>query len=332
MNTLQICLLVIFAILLFIIVLFLAVVLNFHNKMFKHRCAIDPLVKNYTSEEFNLSYKPFEVEYKNEYIRGNIYSYPKDKYEGLILYLHGMWSTHNSYMQDIEYFARNGYLVLGIDYLGTGMSTGKTLKGFGSSLLCADACINAIKQDTILSKYDLTVIGHSWGGYAASNIAHYHKDIKNVVALAPFSSISCLIKGTIPKPLWLITPFFLLVDYINCQKYSLNKSYKTINETNVKTLILHSKDDKVVNYKYNTKVVEEKCKNKNAKFIIVDGKNHQPYYSLRATNLLRDYYIKTRELALDEEKLKSYKTNTDYHALGELDLDIMNEILSFIKN
>ena len=79
-----------------------------------------------------------------------------------------MLSDQNSYLQDIEYFCRNNYQVFGFDYIGVSSSTGKNIKGLGNSLKSLDIVISYLKLN--YPNKDIYVVGHSWGGYATTNI------------------------------------------------------------------------------------------------------------------------------------------------------------------
>ena len=76
------------------------------------------------------------------------------------------------------------------DYEGAESSDGKDIRGFGNSLRCTDYVIRVIKNNPELKDRDIYVVGHSWGGFAASNIAGIYKDIKGVVPLSPVIGVS----------------------------------------------------------------------------------------------------------------------------------------------
>jgi alpha-beta hydrolase superfamily lysophospholipase len=316
---------IILGVILVIITVIFLFVNKIHRGMFNKRFERDPLVKCYDDEK--LDRKPIQFECSNNVLRGFIYSYPNMNYKGLIVFSHGMFSSHLSYMQEIIYFANQGYKVIGFDYLATSLSDGKALKGFGSSLKCLDYAIRYVKSNQELSKYKLIVVGHSWGGFAASNILKYHNDIDKVVALAPFASIFNLLKGFLPKGLYWVIPFMVVIDFINCGSYSLANNIKTLKDkTNV--LILHSKDDYMVKYEHNTlKLIN---KNNTIKSIILENKRHNPNYSDEAIKLLTEYSLKASKLK--GEELVELKKSTDFLKLGELDNEIMYKIMEFVEN
>ena len=318
-------LIIILCILTVIIVLVFLVVNYIHNQIFNKRFEMDPLVKSYEDE--NLNRVAIEFDCDGVKLRGFVYSYNEIEYKGLIVFSHGMFSSHKSYMQEIIFFAGKGYKVVGFDYMATSLSDGKSLKGFGNSLKCLDYALNYVKSNNELNKYKLYVVGHSWGGFAASNILKYHNDIEKVVALAPFTSIIRLISGYIPKWLYGVLPLMLLSDVLKCGKYSLASNIRTLkNKDNI--LVLHSKDDHMVKYELNTKKLIKK--NTSIKSIIFNNKRHNPNYSDEAIIRLTEYVSKSSKLKGDE--LVEFKKTTDYLSLGELDINVMNNIIEFIEN
>ena len=311
----------------FILILYFVVGLIFHRIMFNKRFEKDPIVKYYSIDMFNgLKREPIEFEYKNGKIRGYIYSYDVS-HKGFVVFSHGMFSDHEAYLQEIEYLARNGYKVLGFDYYGTSLSDGKNLRGLGNSLACLDFVLSEVKFLKITER--IYVMGHSWGGFASLMIAKYHPDLKGVVTMAPFIKADNLLKGFVPAWLYPAIPFFKLIDAIKCGKYIYNNGIDVLNESNVNTLVLHSKDDHMVKYYRNTYLLTEYVKKDSVKFIIMNGKHHNPNYSLNAIEYM-DKINKELSLLSKEEKLE-YRKNINYQLLGSLDEEVMDKIINFLE-
>ena len=68
---------------------------------------------------------------------------------------------------------------------------------------------------------------------------------------------------------------------------------------------------------------------KDIESIISDNKYHNPNYSDKAISIMLEYSTKTKELK--NEELKNYKKNFDYHTMGELDNEVMDKIILFLK-
>lgn len=298
---------------------------RFHSTIFGKRFDVDPKVRYYTKEEFNLNSIDVEFNCGKEMLKGSIYSYDNPKTNRIIVYAHGMWSSTKAYIQDIEYLCRNGYLVFGFDYIGTDSSTGKSIGALSNGLKSLDYAIRFIKEK--YKDYDIYLVGHSWGAHNSINVTKYHTDIKCVVAISPFVTLKRLLKGMIPKCLWWMTGFIKLVEFFKAGKYALSNSKKALKKFKGKSLVIHSKDDHMVNYKLNTYYLEKTCTS--TSFLILDGHQHNPNYTKDAVIELANYLKKLRSLPVDEQD--SFKEETNFHALGELDLNVMNKIVEFIE-
>lgn len=317
-------LLIVIGVLLVIILILFMFIMKIHNNMFNKRFELDPLVTLYDDEKLNKKNIVFKCGKTS--LRGFIYSYPNMNYKGTLVFSHGMFSSHKSYMQEIIYFANQGYKVLGFDYEATSLSDGDWLRGFGNSLRCLDYAIRFVKSNDELNNNKLVVVGHSWGGYAASNILKYHNDIDKVIALAPFASIMNLLKGYLPKFLYFLLPLMLLADATKCGKYSFANNFRTLkNKNNV--MVLHSKDDHMVKYEYNTSKLLKK--NPKINSLIFNNKRHNPNYTSESVIRLTEYSSKASKLKGDE--LVEFKKSTDFLSLGKLDKEIMQKIMEFIE-
>ena len=311
-----------------IFIIYLLIAIYQHHKLFGKRWDPDGIIEYYSAFQYlDLMIEDVKFNLNNQTLRGYFYFYEKENYKGILVFSHGMWGSHEAYIQEIELLAREGYKVLGFDYLGTDLSDGKNIKGLGMSLRCLDAAIKYVKS---ISDEKIYVMGHSWGGFAASNIAKYHNDIAAVVAMSPFVSISRLLSKSAPLLIKPFIPFFILIDWINCGTYSFSNSLKVLKKSNVPTLILHSKDDHVVDYYKNTYVLEKRIKRNNLKFIILNGKKHNPDYSDDALQYALEC---NKEMSqLKGEKLLIYRMKIDYQRMGEIDNNVFSKIIDFLNN
>lgn len=317
----------------FVAVLSLVLALFISKKMFGYRFSHDPLVITYSPEKLGLESVPLEVELGGETVRGAIYSKcSKEKNSDVIVIVcHGMWSSHRSYMQDIGYICDAGYEVIGFDYIGTSLSDGKCLGGFGQSLRCLDAVVRYVKSSEELSKRKIVVYGHSWGGYAATNIVKFHPDIAAVIAVAPATSFEAVAKNMFPRAIHFILPAAKLTDRIRMGKFANQRADKSLEGYSGRVLIIHSEDDPMCPYRSTTGIVKEKFTDDNFTYISVADKGHNPHYTYAGLSLLREYSKTVSSLKTDEEK-RNYKKSTDFLAMGELDPDIMDGVVDEIKS
>ena len=310
---------------LLVVVLFI-VVFRIHNKAFNKRFMPNPLVKFYTKEEFNLDYEKIEIKYNDETIAGGLYSYGEYDNDKLIIFCHGMESCKESYMQEIGYIAQKGFLVLGFDYLGTNESTG-LIKGFGTSLKSLDIVINYIKSNDKLKNKKIYVVGHSWGGYASTNIVSLHNDIEGIVALAPALNFYRLLRSV-----YKINPFFarlvVFVDKIKLGKYSNRNGLKSLKKYNGKILIIQSKDDNRVKFDTSLGLIKKELNDK-AEYIILEDRMHNPDYKKESVDYLNEFLNNVFKYS-GEEQIE-YMKNQNYHKMGELDPVVMDGIINFLK-
>ena len=303
-------------------------VIPIHKKYFSKRYKKNPLINYYTKEEFNLKNDEIEFDCNGLILRGDFYYYDNPRTDKLIIVCHGMFSSVISYMQEIEYFCRKGFKVLAFDYEGTEKSEGKGIRGLSNSPKCISAGIDYVKSLEEFKGVEICLFGHSWGAFGVTNAIKYHKDVNKVCAVAPFASLKRLCMGMYPKFMWLFIPLFIFIEIINCGKYAFLKGYNTLNSFNNEVLILHSEDDSIVNYSYNTKYLQDKLSHKqNISFMILQGKNHNPTYTYKAIELSKEYNKLYYSLPKDE--VDELTKNTDFHALGELDPEVMDKIVEF---
>jgi len=298
-----------------------------HKKFFGYHGENEKYVTYYTKEEYDIKSKEVSFKLEGKTIKGYLFEKENKHPDKIIVFCHGMWSTIDAYMQDIAFYVVNGYQVLAFNYYGVKDSEGKTIKGFGNSVASCDAAIKYIKSNPELKDKDIYVTGHSWGGYATINIVKYHPEIKKIVALSPFVSPYTITNDTLKGFSKIFLPFILFWDRFNFFKYSNSNGIKSLNNYKGKALIIQSTDDPVVLYNSALKLIQSKCKNKNIKYMILEGKYHHPHYSDNAIKSMRAFETTVRKLK--GEELVEYKKNYNYHEMGELDNSVMNKILKF---
>lgn len=313
---------ILLVILIIIITLFI-ISLKVHNKLFNHRFEKNEYVKYYTYEEFNLNETKIDIKVNKETIKGFIYTSNYYDSNKIVIYTHGFFSNHYAYMQDIAYLARY-YIVISFDILGVSESSGKNLKCFANATKSLDYVINYVKNN--YKNKEIYLIGHSWGAYATLSALKYHKDIKKVVAISGFISRKNAIKSLI-KSHKILIPFIHIIDSLKCIKYSLVNIITNLKRYRGNVLIISSIDDSVINYKENTLYLKNKFKDFN--YIIETNKSHNPQYKKESVDRLNVFLNNINKLKGSE--LINYMKNTNYHLLGELDNNIMDNIVEFIK-
>lgn len=274
---------------------------------------------------------------QNQKLQGYFYSYENPVKNRLIIFDHGMGGGHRSYFREIEMLAKHGYLVFSYDHTGCMESEGENTRGFSQSLNDLDCCIKALKNEDSLKNFDISVMGHSWGGFSSMNIPSLHPEISHIVAMSGFVSVFEMIKQ-IFFGIKGFYSYFYAIEEKNNPVFSKVNSVENLRKTNTKALIIHSSDDKTVNVKKHFNVLKNGLKdNKNISFLLVEGKNHNPNFTADAVKYKDNFFkilskkLKNKELKTDEDK-KSFVESFDWWKMTEQDEIIWEKIFNFLDN
>ncbi len=290
-----------------------------------------------TDAVFYFSHKDFEnltcVEFPfssshGHTLQGYFYSYPNPVNGRLIIFDHGMGSGHTGYMKEIEKLASHGFLVFAYDHTGCMKSGGETTGGFVQSLKDLNDAINALRTTEEYKNTDISVIGHSWGAFSTMNICALHPEISHIVALSGFISVESFMKqnlGAFYKKIYaeeeIINPEFI--------KYNATES---LNKTEAHTLIIHSADDKMVKCASSFDVLQKELSHKkNIRFLKVNGKNHNPNYTLDAVEYKDDFFFEYRKamkrnIFKSTEEKHTFRNKFDWNRMTQQDEAIWNII------
>ncbi len=300
-----------------------------HSMYFGKRFTPDPLVTYYSNSEFNIDRIAVEIPCRRETLRGYLYNPNGSIKDKLIVFNHGMGSSIDAYNQDICYFAARGYMVLGVNHIGVDTSSGRGVKGFSGSLKSLDYVLRWVDKSGLGKGKKIIVIGHSWGGFAASNITKYHPEVSKVIAISPFVSIRRMLKSSLPPFLNFLIPYIYLIDYFKCGKYAFCNSRKSLNSFNGSTLIVASRNDFMIKYDLNAGYLHHSVYG--ARYLINDDRYHNPNYTKDAVNYMIDYMTRLNAYKGNLEAINNLKKNTDFHRMGALDFEVMDKILKFIE-
>lgn len=298
---------------------------------------------------FNLSDFPELKRYKYEFIAdkgqkiiGYHYYNNEDNIKGIIVFAHGFGGGgHNSYMDCINYFTKNGYYVFAFDATGNDESEGKCVGGLPQGVIDLDYAINFIEKKEEFKNLPIMLFGHSWGGYCVTNVLNYHPKIKSVVSLAGFNKSSDLIEAQGEKIVGVFS--HILIPYINAYEklkfgqYASNTAMRGFENSNTNIMVIHSLDDDVVPKKYGYDIYYETYKNSpRFKFIEYEDKGHSTlYYSKEAILYINKFNENFKEyfsgLENTKEKRKKYiNENFDRDILTNLiDIELFDKIIEF---
>lgn len=269
-------------------------------------------------------------------LEGCFYEYENAIPGRLIVFDHGFGGGHLAYMKEIEKLCRHGYKVFSYDHTGCMKSGGETPNGLGQSLCDLNDCITMLKNDERFKNYDISVMGHSWGGFSTLNISALHPEISHIVALSGFVSVQEMVNMLFPDK---ISCFRNLI--FNLEKESNPESVKyhaveTLKNSDTKALLIYSDNDtrcKRIHYDILKEGLAEK---QNVKFLLVQNKNHNPNYTEDAVNYLREFssarakFIHKKNIT-DEEKAE-FVASFDWDRMTAQDESVWNEIFNHLDN
>lgn len=309
-------------------------VINMYKGLAFTRCDDNGTAYYFSNDDFeglNKESYPFTSSMGHT-LQGYIYSYP-DPIEGrIIVFDHGFFGGHLSYMREIEMLCRHGYTVFAYDHTGCMESGGESPNGMTQSLRDLNDCLVTIKKDNRFAGLDISVMGHSWGGFSTMNIPSLHPEISRIVVMSGFVSATLLIEaffGGILKPYRkAITE---LEKKANPDYFGFD-GIKTLSETKAKALLIYSSDDKLCRKQVHFDRLKSALSNKeNIKFILEENKGHNPNYTKDAVKYLQEFSEKRttlskKNLLTTNEQKKEFVNSFDWKRMTEQDEKVWNEI------
>ena len=267
---------------------------------------------------------------------GSFYYYDGFSKDKLIVFEHGMGNGHNGYFREIERIAKQGYLVYSYDHTGCYRSEGEHMYGLSGSLSDLDDCISALVNEKGYTEEQISVVGHSWGGFSAMNILDLHPGLRSVVAMSGFISVKVMQKQVIP---FIIAPFrkrlFALEKQTNPSCADSN-AIDVLSKTDRPILIIHSMDDTTVSYKYNLEALSRALIEKtNIEYLLVNGSGHSPHYTAPAFEYKEEFFKELKKLrkqgklTTDEQK-EAFIDSYDWYAMTEQNEDLWEKIFKFL--
>jgi len=269
-------------------------------------------------------------------LSGYFYSYDSPRRDRIIIFEHGMGSGHRGYMTEIDCLAKHGYLVFAYDHTGCMESGGEGTGGFVHSLIDCNDVITALKNDPAFDGCSFSVIGHSWGGYAALNITALHPDITHIVAIAGFLSVPHMLRSIMRG---FFAPFAKRMIREETARYPAFvpiDARETLQHTDADVLVIHSDDDQTVSCAANFDLLRaELSEHQNILFHKVTRKGHNPNYTEDALRY-KDAFFKTytkvqkkQESMTDEDK-RAFRNAFDWNRMTAQDPEIWNLIFAFL--
>ena len=268
---------------------------------------------------------------------GGFYFYDNPKSDKLIVFDHGMGVGHRPYMREIETICKAGYLVFSYDHEGTRNSEGTTIRGLSGSVHDLDSALDAIKSTKYYEGREITVIGHSWGGFSTKNIACLHPEVKKIVPISGFSSVGETINKIVPDMFKSARKAIINFEESMNPGYTKLNAVDSIKKSGVKALICHSVDDPLVSVNdHHYPLIKAFKGDENVRFITVEERSHNPNFTIAAVKALSNFFNEKKQLE-KKRKLKTAEqkealiSRHDFWQMTEQDMVFWNQVFAFIE-
>lgn len=284
----------------------------------------------------NLKREELDFDSNGYKLRG--YYYPNNSNK-LIIVCHGLRSGADDYLPFINYFINNGFECFSFNYKGTYESEGNKTFGMSESLVDLDNAINYIENDKILSKKDIYLFGHSWGGFAVCAVLNLHKNIKAVASISGFNDAASIIvdKGVsyagelaaFPKK---YIDWYQEVTFGNYLNYNATNGINSAKNT--KILLAHGSFDLIIDFKLQSIISNvNNFINNNVIYYIGNNcnKGHETILYSKESIDYQKMVKKDIKKIDDNEKIKEYVLNVDHYKYNEVNEELFNKIINLFK-
>lgn len=314
-------------------------IIEMYKGMAYTRCDDNGTAYYFSADDFAGLHKvayPFKSSMGHD-LSGYIYSYDEPKVGKLVVFDHGFGGGHRSYMKEIEKLCARGFTVFAYDHTGCMESGGKNPNGMAQSLCDLNDALTAIKADERFLGMDISVMGHSWGGFSTLNIASLHPEVARVVVLSGFVSVPMLIGsyfGGIMAPYR--KPIMALEKEANPRFMGFN-AVESLSKSKVQALLIYSDDDMMCRKKPHYDALAAGLAGKeNVKLMLVKGKGHNPNYTADAVKYLGEYVsaksklTKKKQLETAEQRA-AFVASWDWGRMTAQDENVWQEIFAWLE-
>lgn len=300
-----------------------------------------PYLDYFTAADFENLFAE-AVEFPNrrgETLRGNLYfETGRTDFRALLIFAHGMGGGHLSYTTELDFFAKQGFLVLVYDATGTMASDGKSLRGFGQSVLDLQSAIHFAAQNEKTKALPVVLCGHSWGAYA---VCHAQSPaVRGVVAFSAPEDAATLLcaqaSAQTGAPFGALKPFLRLWERLRFGKTAAAPTSKVLRTANVPVLLLHGGKDAVVPLSNAAASAPGISENPHIKSIIYPEKHHNVYNTLEAeasvAEMLGRLGVLSKQKDGSADALAAYVKTLDFRKLCEEDPAVMQTVEQFLED
>ena len=251
-------------------------------------------------------------------LKGYLYFYDAPVAGRLIVFDHGFGGGHRAYMKEIETLCKHGYRVLAYDHTGCMESGGETPNGMAQSLCDLNDCITAVKADERFRGLDISVMGHSWGGFSSLNITALHPEISHLVVLAGFVCVQDLVNSFFGGLLRGYRKAILKIEQEANPHFIGYHAVSSLKDSNAQVLLVYSANDHLCKRSHFDTLQKGLAHKDNIKFLLLKSKGHNPNYTEDAVAYLGKYIAKRTKL-MKKGKLATAQQKQEFLALWDWD-------------
>lgn len=320
--------------------IFEKLIINFYKKTLLTRHDPNGKVFYFSREDFpGLEFLECDlVGDRGQKLFGGFYYRGEKRVDRIIVFDHGMGCGHAAYMREINLLTERGFTVYSYDHTGTYRSEGDTIGGFSQSLSDLDKAITMLENHPEYKGADISVIGHSWGGFSTMNIAALHPRISHVVPMAGFISVQKIQEQFFSGFLKHYRKAVFKLESERFPDYCELDGRKSLAGASTKALVIHSRDDYMVNFELHFDALRSALTgSENVEFLALEAKGHNPNYTKDAVKLLQSFNAdlraknKKKKLKTDEAKA-AFVASYDWYKITDQDADVWDRIIAFLDN
>ena len=188
---------------------------------------------------------------RGQILAGAKYSRPGQSPKGLLVMAHGFGGGgHTGYLEYIDWFTANGYLVFAYDATGNDKSEGKVIGGLPQGVIDLDYALDYVQSLPEYEGLPIMLFGHSWGAYSVGNVLNVHPEVSAVVMEAGFNASIDMIEqeGRVIAGDYIdfLLPYVRFYEWLKYGKYAGFSAIEGFENTDAAIMILHGGMDKVV--------------------------------------------------------------------------------------
>lgn len=308
------------------------------NKSIAKRTDKNPILRYFTAADYP-QLKATPLSFKNRKgteLRGFIYDKEQTKTDSVVIFFHGFGAGHQAYTTLIHDLVETLNLpVAAFDYTGCDLSDGKKIPNTLQALSDGHDFLTYITSQPQYKKRKLILIGHSWGGFVATNLPPFNRDkkISHVVSLSGVTDFPLIYRMRTKAP-FIFIPINNLLNYFRYRGFAFATTKKSIKDTSIPHLFIHGEKDEAIPFNpFVSVLVLQSDKYHKVKFHIEKEKYHNVYLTNESEASLRllQRNLKASRRHPHDDTYKTFIAQFDFNTAVINDPNILTIIKNFVR-